>query len=107
MTTPSRAERDALCDLFVLLGPEAPTLCEGWNGRDLAAHLVVRERRPDAALGLVVRRLAGRMERVMANEAKRPWIDLLRRVRSGPPRFSPMSIGPVEQRVNTTEYFVH
>ena len=36
-------ERMGLCDLFVELGPDAPTLCEGWTTADLAAHLVLRE----------------------------------------------------------------
>lgn len=40
-------------------GPDAPTLCEGWTARDLAAHLVVRERRLDAAPGILVPQLAG------------------------------------------------
>ncbi len=35
-------ERAALADLMAELGPDAPTLCEGWTTRDLAAHLVVR-----------------------------------------------------------------
>ena len=37
----------ALCDLFEEVGPDAPTLCGDWTTRDLAAHLVMRERRPD------------------------------------------------------------
>ena len=49
MPSPARAERAALCDLFLEVGPDAPTLCGAWTTRDLAAHLVVRERRPDAA----------------------------------------------------------
>ena len=55
MTPPTLAqqERNTLCDLFVELGSEAPTLCEGWSTADLAAHLVVRERRPDSGPGLV------------------------------------------------------
>jgi hypothetical protein len=32
-------ERHELCDLFVELGPTAPTLLEGWTTRDLAAGL--------------------------------------------------------------------
>src|SRR5882762_622635 len=36
-------ERRELCDLFLELGPDAPTLCEGWTTLDLAAHLVLRE----------------------------------------------------------------
>jgi uncharacterized protein (TIGR03085 family) len=50
----ARTERQALADLMLEVGPDAPTLCEGWTVADLAAHLVIRERRPDAALGLVV-----------------------------------------------------
>ncbi|MHB1139691.1 MAG: maleylpyruvate isomerase N-terminal domain-containing protein, partial [Microthrixaceae bacterium] len=46
----ARRERAELCELFEIVGPDVATLCEGWTTRDLAAHLVVRERRPDAAL---------------------------------------------------------
>ena len=37
-------ERLALCDLFDELGADAPTLLDGWTARDLAAHIVQRER---------------------------------------------------------------
>jgi uncharacterized protein (TIGR03083 family) len=37
-----RKERQALCDTLTELGPDAPTLCEGWTTADLAAHLMVR-----------------------------------------------------------------
>ena len=47
-------ERAEMCDLFASVGPDAPTLCEGWNTSDLLAHLLVRERRPDAAAGIAV-----------------------------------------------------
>jgi len=50
---PSRAERVALCDLFDAIGPDAPTRCAGWTTADLATHLLVRERYPLAAIGLV------------------------------------------------------
>ncbi len=49
----AQSERAALCDMFEAVGPDVPTLCDGWTARDLAAHLVVRERRPDAALGIL------------------------------------------------------
>ena len=39
-------ERAQVCLRFDELGPDAPTLCEGWTTFDLAAHLVVRERNP-------------------------------------------------------------
>ena len=58
MTSPVRRERYALCDTFEAVGPDAPTLCTPWRTRDLAAHLVIREGRPDAAVGLLVPPLA-------------------------------------------------
>ena len=57
----SREERRALCALLDETGPDAPTLCEGWTTGDLAAHLVLRERRPDAAAGV-----AGLIKTVLA-----------------------------------------
>jgi len=36
-------ERHELCDLLDELGPSVPTLLEGWNAHDLAAHIVLRE----------------------------------------------------------------
>ena len=41
------------------VGEKAPTLCGDWDTGDLAAHLVVRDRRPDALLGLGIPPLRG------------------------------------------------
>ena len=60
LTAPQQAERAALCDLFVQVGPAAPTLCEGWATYDLAAHLVIRERKPLSGPGLVMGGAAAR-----------------------------------------------
>jgi uncharacterized protein (TIGR03085 family) len=103
----AKAERAALCDLFTELGPDEPTLCEGWRTRDLAAHLVVRERRPDAAAGILLKPLAGYTARVQDGYAKKPWAELVDLVRTGPPRFSPTAIDAVDELINTTEFFVH
>ncbi|WP_461013210.1 maleylpyruvate isomerase N-terminal domain-containing protein, partial [Trueperella pyogenes] len=48
----SSDERRRLADLLLAKGPDAPTLCEGWFTRDLAAHLWIREHRLDAAVGM-------------------------------------------------------
>jgi uncharacterized protein (TIGR03085 family) len=106
-TIPARREREALCDLFLQVGPDTPTLCGEWSTRDLAAHLVVRERRPDAAVGIVTRVGAGYSEKVRLKEADRPWDELVSRVRTGPPVTSPMRLGPIDRLANTVEYFVH
>jgi uncharacterized protein (TIGR03085 family) len=100
-------ERQALSDLFDELGPDVPTLCAGWRSRDLAAHLVLRERRPDAAAGIRVAALAGYTERVQREIADRPWAELVRQVRGGPPVWSPFGLPGVADLVNGVEYFVH
>ena len=107
MAIPARVEREKLCDLMIEVGPDAPTLCGDWTTRDLAAHLVVRERRPDGAIGILVKPLAGHAENVRLHEAQRDYAEIVERVRSGPPRLSPMRPAPIERFVNTIEYFVH
>src|SRR5262245_545971 len=96
MTNVARAERFALCDTFVAVGPDAPTLAGDWTTRDLAAHLVVRERRPDAGLGIVIPPLADYGDKVRHNVAETPWPELVNMVRSGPPVWSPMRIDVVD-----------
>ena len=100
-------ERAALIELMELLGPDAPTLCQGWLTRDLAAHLVVRERRPDAAPGILIKPLAGLTERAMRGYAGRPWQQLLGLLRDGPPGWSPLAVDAISDRVNVAEFFVH
>ena len=98
-------ERAALCDLFDQVGPDAPTLCEGWDTRDLAAHLHLRETSP-LAVGILVTPLAGAMERRQREMASGDWTELVQRVRT-PPRWSPSSVRVVDDRINGAEYFVH
>ncbi len=100
-------ERRALSALFEEVGPDAPTLCEGWTTRDLAAHLVVREHRPDAAPGIMVPALAGYTKRVQDRYAARPWESLVAQVRRGPSKFWPTAIGPLDELTNTAEFLVH
>lgn len=107
MTSWSRTERTLLCDLFLEVGPEAPTLNEGWVTEDLAAHLVVRERRPDAAGGIFVPVLRGYQKHVINGYRTKPWGTLVQLVRSGPPPWLPIALPVIEQVVNTTEFFVH
>ncbi len=101
-------ERTALCDLFERTGPDAPTLCEGWRTADLAAHLVLRERRPDAAAGLLGGPLAGHTRRVNATLAGRvPFPRLVEMIRGGPPPVSVYRLPGADARLNLVEFFVH
>ncbi len=99
--------RHELCDLLNTVGPDAPTLCEGWTTRDLAAHLIVRESRPDAAAGILVKAAASYGDRIRRRVADRPWAELVDDVRSGPPRLSPMRLRSLDDLTNTIEFFVH
>ncbi|GCD46535.1 TIGR03085 family metal-binding protein [Streptomyces paromomycinus] len=107
MSTHAKRERLLLADLLESAGPEGPTLCEGWTARDLAAHVVVRERRADAAGGLLLKPLASRLERVQREFAAKPFDELLRLVRTGPPKLSPFSLKQIDEASNTVEFFVH
>ncbi|MFD7435181.1 TIGR03085 family metal-binding protein [Streptomyces sp. NPDC059861] len=107
MSTFAKRERLLLADLLETAGPDATTLCEGWLTRDLAAHVVVRERRPDAAGGLVIKQLAPRLEKVMEEYTDKPYEELIQLIRSGPPRFSPFQLKQIDEMSNTIEFYVH
>jgi uncharacterized protein (TIGR03085 family) len=105
MTAAAR-ERAALVTTMRTVGPDAPTLCGDWTTRDLAAHLILRERRPDAAAGILISTLAGYTARKQRELAERTeWPDLLDLVASGPPLYSPLRL--LDPLVNTTEMFIH
>jgi uncharacterized protein (TIGR03085 family) len=102
----ARVERGALCDLLLAVGPDQPTLCTGWSTRDLAAHLLIRDRRPDAAAGILVKPLRARMERIRLAAAARPYPETVAKVRN-PPLWSMAAFGPLDRATNTVEFFVH
>lgn len=104
----SRDERLALAALLEETGPEAATLCAGWLTRDLAAHLVLRERRPDAAAGVLGGPLAPYTAHVQRHYLKRySYAQLVGLFRNGPPRLSPFALPGADEQANTVEYFVH
>ncbi|WP_116452808.1 TIGR03085 family metal-binding protein [Blastococcus litoris] len=112
--TVADSERTALADLLGKLGPDAPTCCEGWTTAHLAAHLVVRDNRPDALPGYGVEQLgvaqplsawSHRLEDRLREST--PFREVVDRVRSGPAPWSPMAWPPVARILNTTEYAIH
>ncbi|HUE31789.1 MAG TPA: TIGR03085 family metal-binding protein [Mycobacterium sp.] len=102
----AQRERAALVETMRSVGPEAPTLCEGWNTRDLAAHLVIREYRPDAAPGILIPLFARHTANVQNDVAQHTdWDELVDRVASGPPVYSPLKL--LDPVVNVAEMFIH
>jgi uncharacterized protein (TIGR03085 family) len=87
-------ERREVCDLLLELGPDAPTLCEGWTTADLAAHLVLREhfhRWSDA-------------QRAVEKAKGLPAI--VTRLRAGAPLI-PWRLPGIRSVFNGLEYFIH
>lgn len=100
-------ERAQLCDLLGELGPGAPTLLAPWTARDLAAHLVLRERDYLAGAGLVLPGAWGRLaERRQRALARRDFSRLVATLRSGPPAGF-FRIGWVRRLASLNEFFVH
>jgi uncharacterized protein (TIGR03085 family) len=99
VTDYARRERRELADLLLDVGPDQPTVCEGWTTRDLAAHLIVRERRMGASL-------LGRGERARRAKAAEPYPELVAEVRSRP-WWSPLSNRLTDELANGVEFFIH
>lgn len=113
MTNFARAERLSVAALLRDVGPDAPTLCEGWTTLDLAVHLVIRDRYP-SALPANASKEASRVsflsKRTTARESELkalPWEKLVGMVAAGPGVLSPMGWTPFDVLANTTEFYVH
>jgi uncharacterized protein (TIGR03085 family) len=98
----ARSERQRLCELLAELGPDRPTLCAGWTTRDLAAHLIARERRPLSTPGLAFPWFAGYTDRVRRRIAARPFPRLVATLRR-PPWWA----ARFDAAVNGLEFFIH
>jgi uncharacterized protein (TIGR03085 family) len=100
-------ERSELCDLFLAVGPDAPTLCEGWSALDLAAHLVVREHDPRSGFAILGGERFAKLEHsLMDNARSQGYERLVDRLRAGPP-LVPWRLPLLRQFLNLTEWFVH
>jgi len=104
MISLARSERTELCDLMLDLGPDAATVPDGWKVRDLAAHLVVRERDAWAAPGIV---LGGpfktMLEAAMQRRRRQGLEDLVDTIRTGPPRWWKY----LPAGAQLSEYYIH
>ena len=102
----AHTERLALAATLAGTDPAAPTLCTGWDASMLAAHLVLRDRRPDLQVGMLVKPLGERLATAQGQLAGSTWPDLVEKVREGP-RWSLSSITVVDDLMNTLEFAVH
>ncbi|WP_326502579.1 TIGR03085 family metal-binding protein [Rothia nasimurium] len=107
------SERTALLDALAVAGPSAPTLCEGWETRHMAAHLLLRESKPTLAAGVVGGPLEARTERhtnQLADEltGQRRYEKALRDFEALPGYLHMRTRFPsLDEAMNLVEYFVH
>jgi len=103
-------ERRELCTLLDDLGPDAPTLCEGWRTADLAAHLVVRERDPRSGPGILLGERFPKLEayttKLMERVKAKGYGVAVDKIRTGPP-FGPFKMPGLRTLINLQEYVVH
>lgn len=99
----AQRERERLAQLLIDVGPEAPTLNEGWKTRDLAAHLYIRERKPLGAAGIFVPLAKGALEKETERQKARDYATVVREWAAGPPAL----IKPFDSAMNTSEHFIH
>ena len=101
--SPSRNVRRSATSLSSVVRTHPRCARAGWTA-DLAAHLVVRERRPDSGPGLVWPQLAGYTDKVRkAVRDRTSWEKLVETVRRGPP----LVLRPFDGPMNTVEFFIH
>lgn len=101
--------RSRLADTALELGPGAPTLAGPWTVRDLVAHLVLRETRPDAlpGIGLPVALLERHTAALQARLAAGDFATTVRRFRDGPPLWSLGRTAVGARLVDLPEHAVH
>lgn len=105
------ASREVLAEVLLAAGPEAPTLCAGWQTRHLAAHLVLREHSMLAA-GIALKPLSPLMERELNSRAttalnRDAYVQLVNEFKAGAPKYSPFSLSTFDRAANLSEYFIH
>lgn len=99
----AQRERERLAQLLIDVGPSVPTLNDGWLTRDLAAHLLIRERKPLAAPGIFLPVGKGALERETERQKARDYEAVVREWAAGPPAY----VKPFDAKINTAEHFIH
>jgi uncharacterized protein (TIGR03085 family) len=92
------------------VGPEAPTLCEGWLTGDVLLHMNLIERRWDSwvsvALGRRIDAVQRYYDQLVARERSRPWEEQVVMIERGP-RSNPLRSQSVRDMMMPREYLIH
>lgn len=99
----AQKERERLAALLLKVGPDAPTLNEGWTTHDLAVHLLIREAKPAAAPGIFIDALSSVTDKETERQKARSYNEVVREWAAGPPLW----VKPFDSAMNTSEHFIH
>lgn len=97
--------RDRLRALLLQKGEDHPTLCEGWNNRDMAVHLYLRETSPRAAVGMFVPAFKSQLEAEETKLATTAFEQIVEKWGRGPKGLHPAKL--FDPLMNAAEHFVH
>ncbi|GAA1137526.1 TIGR03085 family metal-binding protein [Nesterenkonia lutea] len=86
---------------------DAPTLCEGWAAEDLALHIVIRDSRPDLLVGPNLPLVGDWANNALQNLRNAGYTALVKRAEAGPPIFFPQNFPPLNDMMNTAEFYIH
>jgi len=107
MTSTASEQRQALATALRGVTADAPTLCEGWAAEDLALHIVIRDSRPDLMVGPQLPLVGDWASNALENLRNTGYAQLVKRAEAGPPLFFPQSLPPLNDMMNTAEFYIH
>ncbi|WP_166432909.1 TIGR03085 family metal-binding protein [Nesterenkonia salmonea] len=107
MSSTASEQRKALASALRAVAPDAPTLCEGWAAEDLAVHIVIRDSRPDLLVGQGLPVVGAKARNAIASLKAEGYEYLVDRVSIGPPSYFPQTIEPVNDAMNSAEFYIH
>lgn len=107
MTSTAVQQRQALATALRSVSAHAPTLCKGWTAEDLALHIVIRDSRPDLMVGPSLPLVGDRAKQGLQNLRDTGYTALVNRAEAGPPVYFPQSFPPLNDLMNTAEFYIH
>lgn len=107
MTSTASEQRHALATALRSVSADAPTLCEGWAAKDLALHIVIRDSRPDLMIGPALPLVGDHARKALDRLRSTGYESLVNRAEAGPPAYFPQSLPPLNDLMNTAEFYVH
>ncbi|MBE1514123.1 TIGR03085 family metal-binding protein [Nesterenkonia halotolerans] len=107
MTSTASEQRQALVTALRGVTADAPTLCEGWAAEDLALHIVIRDSRPDLMVGPQLPLVGDWASNALKNLRNTGYAELVKRAEAGPPPYFPQSFPPLNDMMNTAEFYIH